>query len=288
MLYTLNKTIEGLVRQPLTHFMKQKACIFIDLPNLIHSLTDLFANTYELQGNLTVIKTINFQNFFDKIIGENNTLVRAYIYSAKDFLFIPDEKNLETVETFKQIFLKNCKNKALVKDIRNEIEHQCTSNLLELQYNKSKKKYIDVKNQFIALNKLKHRVCTENNKTEFSKFGEFRYDIVNCEYKPEKGVDVNLAVDMIRLVDIYDSCFLVSGDQDFLPALQLIKDKGKTVYIIEFVKRNNNTVHSVSPRLKECADGIIRIKYQDAEECLRNPIKKSHNSRNLSTYNRTT
>lgn len=46
--------------------------------------------------------------------------------------------------------------------------------------------------------------------------------------KKEKGIDVWIAVDIIRLgiiEDRYDVCILISGDADFTPALNLIKDK---------------------------------------------------------------
>jgi len=46
--------------------------------------------------------------------------------------------------------------------------------------------------------------------------------------RKEKGIDVWIAVDIIRLgiiEDKYDVCILISGDADFVPALNLIKDK---------------------------------------------------------------
>jgi uncharacterized LabA/DUF88 family protein len=47
----------------------------------------------------------------------------------------------------------------------------------------------------------------------------------------EKGVDVQIATDMIRSAhqDAYDTAILVSGDADFVPAVQLVKDFGKHV-----------------------------------------------------------
>jgi len=47
----------------------------------------------------------------------------------------------------------------------------------------------------------------------------------------EKGVDVRLAVDMVRMghLGIYDTAILVSGDGDFADAVQAVKDMGKHV-----------------------------------------------------------
>ena len=52
-------------------------------------------------------------------------------------------------------------------------------------------------------------------------------DLADIKRK-EKGIDVWIAVDIIRLgiiEDKYDICILISGDADFTPALNLIKDK---------------------------------------------------------------
>jgi len=53
------------------------------------------------------------------------------------------------------------------------------------------------------------------------------------EYWTEKGVDVALAVDMVRMAyspqNSYDTAILVSGDGDFSIAVKTIKDVGKNV-----------------------------------------------------------
>lgn len=52
----------------------------------------------------------------------------------------------------------------------------------------------------------------------------------------EKGVDVMIASDLIRHAyeDHYDVAILVSGDADFYPALQAVKDIGKQVEVAAF------------------------------------------------------
>ena len=55
------------------------------------------------------------------------------------------------------------------------------------------------------------------------------------EHRPgglvEKGVDIKIAVDMLRLAhnNAYDTAILVSGDGDFADAVQAVKDMGKHV-----------------------------------------------------------
>ena len=52
----------------------------------------------------------------------------------------------------------------------------------------------------------------------------------------EKGIDVMLATDLLRLAwdDIYDVAIVVSGDGDFAYAVQAVKDMGKHVEIAAF------------------------------------------------------
>ena len=52
----------------------------------------------------------------------------------------------------------------------------------------------------------------------------------------EKGVDVMIAADLISHAyeDHYDTAILVSGDADFYPALQIVKDTGKQVEVAAF------------------------------------------------------
>jgi len=48
--------------------------------------------------------------------------------------------------------------------------------------------------------------------------------------KKEKGIDIWIAIDMIKLSIIdnkCDTCILISGDTDFVPALEIIKKQGK-------------------------------------------------------------
>ena len=50
--------------------------------------------------------------------------------------------------------------------------------------------------------------------------------------RKEKGIDVWIAVDILNLAVIdnkCDVCILVSGDADFIPALEIIKSKGKEI-----------------------------------------------------------
>lgn len=52
----------------------------------------------------------------------------------------------------------------------------------------------------------------------------------------EKGVDVQIAVDIVRgaIKNEYDKFYLISSDTDLLPAIQTAKDEGKEVIYVGF------------------------------------------------------
>jgi uncharacterized LabA/DUF88 family protein len=71
----------------------------------------------------------------------------------------------------------------------------------------------------------------------------------------EKGVDIQLATDMIThsFKNNYDVAILVAGDNDFVGALQSVKDNGKNVEVALFGKERT------SMQLRNVADRVITI-----------------------------
>ena len=71
----------------------------------------------------------------------------------------------------------------------------------------------------------------------------------------EKGVDIQLATDMIThsFKNNYDVSILVAGDNDYVGALQAVKDNGKNVEVALFGKERT------SLQLREVADRVITI-----------------------------
>ena len=69
----------------------------------------------------------------------------------------------------------------------------------------------------------------------------------------EKGVDILLATDMIThgYKNNYDVAILVAGDNDFVGALQAVKDNGKNVEVALFGKERT------SIQLRKVADRVI-------------------------------
>ena len=62
-----------------------------------------------------------------------------------------------------------------------------------------------------------------------------RQNKLNNEYLIEKpkGVDIALAVHMVEdaCIDLYETCHLYTSDVDFLPAIEMVKHRGKRVWV---------------------------------------------------------
>lgn len=74
----------------------------------------------------------------------------------------------------------------------------------------------------------------------------------------EKGVDVQIAVDIVRgaIKNEYDICYLISSDTDLLPAIQTAKDEKKKIVYVGF---ENFVSRALS---KNCSSYIILKKNQ--------------------------
>ncbi len=74
------------------------------------------------------------------------------------------------------------------------------------------------------------------------------------EHMVEKGVDVMLATDLVvrAYQDQYDTAIIVSGDGDFYPAIQAVKDSGKQVEVAAFET-------NISPEAARVADLHLKL-----------------------------
>jgi uncharacterized LabA/DUF88 family protein len=69
----------------------------------------------------------------------------------------------------------------------------------------------------------------------------------------EKGVDVQIAVDLVRgaIKNEYDICYLISSDTDLLPAIKTARDEGKKIIYVAFADYISRAL------LKNCSSYIV-------------------------------
>lgn len=82
----------------------------------------------------------------------------------------------------------------------------------------------------------------------------------------ERGVDVNIAVDMLKYAfsNAYDTAILVSGDGDFATAVDAVKDLGKHVENAYFESGR-------SQELQTACDAFVRLDVEYMRECTFRP-----------------
>lgn len=114
-------------------------------------------------------------------------------------------------------------------------------NLDEKKYQEHKKfldKIKDIPNFNVVLCNLKRIISGD---------GSVHFEI--------KGDDIHLATDLIKgaYENLYDVAIVVSGDEDFIPAIKLAQRNGKKIINAFFPK-------SSSYLLRNCCDGSINLK----------------------------
>jgi len=81
-------------------------------------------------------------------------------------------------------------------------------------------------------------------------------------YYVVKGDDIHIAVDMVKgtYESTFDIAILVSGDGDFVPAVKIVQEKGKSVENAYFQK-------SLSWHLKQECDSSIHLTKEILDKC---------------------
>lgn len=98
---------------------------------------------------------------------------------------------------------------------------------------------------------------------EMVRKGLIKIDPFKEAYLGEKGLDVALAVNMIKFHDKCDKIILISGDLDYAEAIQFIKDNLKTVHIVRLFKGYPPINRNISRTLLALADKVIDLYESD-------------------------
>lgn len=124
--------------------------------------------------------------------------------------------------------------------------------------------YLQKTQSLEGIKKFHHGVLTETDFIEIIECGHWKVDMLSRSVE-EKGLDTRLAVDMVTKKMQYDVAILVSGDADAIPSLNFVKQEGKHVGVIEFIKGYppETRGRQFSSRLKIAADFVPQIYEMD-------------------------
>jgi uncharacterized LabA/DUF88 family protein len=123
--------------------------------------------------------------------------------------------------------------------------------------------------KFDGWKQVQDGIATRVELVEFRRAGSIRYELFTKRLGKEKAVDVYLATDLLQLRDIYDIAIIVSGDQDYVPAVQAIKNSGKHVVNVSFKERRGRLLPGGARRLNLKTDKSVEMEFADVLQFMR-------------------
>lgn len=248
----------------------KKVCVFIDGENLRHSIVELFENNFNPSDYLP--KNAEWEKFYDWLtqqVSSGSERVRAYWYVIQhldSFPYkFPDPFNES--EELKKLLSKYKPYKDLLDQTpMTNLQTEMSRIVDDLRDRESK-----MRSRFAGWITIQNGIATHHDGIEFRRAGAIRYNLFDKTLGPEKAVDVKLAVDLIVLHQTYDIAVIVSGDQDYVPAVQVIKDYGKRVINVVFKRRDGSFLPSGAWRLNQITDKVLEIEYGKLKNFLNLP-----------------
>jgi len=237
----------------------RKACIFVDGENLRHSLCDLFTSA-EFSPHDYLPKSAAWQGFFDHLVRQANAAIRlrTYWYTVAEIDFWPyDIKRLlkpQESENLLKVIRRNDEYRRLLDDNRTTQEQKLEQIGQELHQRQEQ-----MLARFGGWQKVQNGIAANVESVEFRRAGSIRYDLMTRKLGNEKGVDVKLATDLLTLQSIYDVAIILSGDADYVPAVQAVKDCGKHVINVSFLKKSGGVLPGGARRLNQATDRVLEI-----------------------------
>ena len=247
-----------------------RVCVFVDGENLRHSIVELF-DTFDQRDYLP--KAAEWGTLFDSFVNvatdAKGDRLRTYWYVVQDVDPVPwrvpdPTKGAEELRrlAWKNDLLKQHLGISSQADLDAKLDHA---------YEWFKRSFDGIKRRFAGFHTVQDGIQRKHRSIEFGRSGTIGFDLSNGAFGDEKTVDVNLGVDMVLFRDIYDVAVIVSGDQDYVPAVQAVKDSGKHVVNVAFLARNGALLPGGARRLNVVTDWSVEYDYERLRQLLHVP-----------------
>lgn len=239
----------------------------MDGENFRHTIEDLFT---QFRKEDYLPHSANWADLFDWIVSQGCTSgerLRTYWYVIKMLdvypynlpnpnAIVPNSKAYSQLET---ILTKYAPYQTELSTLAEPQKTTRMIDMLKELYRRDE----TIKKRFDGWIAVQEGISAKHKGIEFRRAGAIKYDAFTKTLGGEKAVDVKLAVDMITLKDIYDVAMIVSGDQDYVPAVEVIKDSGKQVVNVAFTTRSGDLLPGGARRLNQVVDWHCNITYSD-------------------------
>ena len=241
-----------------------RVCVFVDGENFRHSIVRLFAEDGFKESDY--LPPADWGNFFNYVASraadvfaiDDWRLVRAYWYVIDAVDQHPRLSDDNAVQ-----FCAQHKDR-IDAMIRNDKLPQVTGKESALAFFARRRDAVNA--DFDKRKNVQRAIAYANRSLEFRRSGTITYDLFGDRLGLEKTVDVNMAVDILQLHNIYDICVIVSNDQDYTPVVAAAKNLGKMVCNVSFPARDGKPSSSI--RLNEITDGHFSVKYGEMKKLM--------------------
>ena len=243
------------------------ACIFVDGENFRHNIAELFR---EFRPEDYLPKHADWTGLFnwtvEQVTGESKRL-RTYWYVIQSVDYSPYQLSKLAREPDKayKVLSRHAPYKARLDHVgENSWSTEISIITQELEGRQS-----SWNRRFEGWKTIQDGIASRHDGVEFRRAGAIKYDLFTGRLGQEKAVDVKLAVDLVALRESYDTAIVVSGDQDYVPAVQMVKDSGKRVVNIAFRTRSGRQLPGGSRRLNQVTDSSLVIDFDSFSSFLR-------------------
>lgn len=251
--------------------MAKRACVFVDGENFRHAIGDLFEN-FDRADYLP--KKASWAELFDYLVTQTAHAVtcsdiervRTYWYVVAHVDFFPYK--FPDAERQTENLLRVLGKDRQLKDELEALQGARRIERMKQVVDDLRGRQTRMNNRFNGWVTLQNGIALRHPAIEFRRAGAIRYDLFTHSFGQEKAVDVKLAIDLLKLRDIYDIAVIVSGDQDYVPAVEVVKDLGKTVVNVAFETRGGKLLPGGARWLNQITDNSLRIKYPDLSRYL--------------------
>lgn len=245
--------------------------VFVDGENLRYSITGLFSPDYFDRRDY-LPKHADWAALFDELVreatGGRGIRIRTYWYVVEHVDPYPEPLSPEnwTPEKLAQWARRNMRLLSAWTGSSDAGEGR-SERLRQLQAEIEARRAA-IRRRFDGFRVVQNAIASRYASIEFRRSGGIGYNLIDQRLGSEKTVDVNLAVDLVQFAPAYDLALIVSGDQDYVPAVQAAKNLGKQVVNAGFVARNGRLLPGGARRLNQTTDWSVDFGFGDFRRCL--------------------
>lgn len=235
----------------------KRACIFVDGENFRHSLKSLFQNGCFSFRKGDYLPSADWYHFFTSIANRFDCeLLRTYWYVVEHVDCLPYRIPHEWRE----------KERVLARWYGDRIQ-ACASDPERREVLKAIERDLETARTAIekrarGWREVQASIESHNDRLEFRRSGSIPYTLATKQFGIEKGVDTQLATDMIVHSGMYDVAIILSGDADYLPPVAAVKARGRLVCSVSFLDQNGRQLPGGARRLSNAVDSRADLPFE--------------------------